>query len=561
MQFFEHLKIAQKLTLSFFVLVAVVVLMAIVSFSAINDIKSADQESEQSWKFDHAYQLYQQSFSEQRQGLLHYLLTGDRAGLEKYTESEVVMGTYFTELQQLSAHNAELSSLVNRLAALKQEWKSQFAEKQIQLMRNYLSVNEARAIEVTGLPQEVIAHFDETAQLLSQKLNAVISASIEMKASAITRFSITIIVSIAVLVAVAIFFGLALSKVIAGPIGRITHTMSQLADGNLDVEIDDCERKDEIGGMARAVKVFKENAIVQRELQSKEAEKQEQDRLRHERMDQLAADFDQKMQNGLSIVSHSVTNVTNSASTMAGNAVETGALSQDASIAIEEASANIQTVSSASTQLTSSISEISRQMGQASEVSQAAVQEIERTNTRVIALNEAANSIGQVVQIISDIADQTNLLALNATIESARAGEAGKGFAVVASEVKNLAKQTGQATEEITQKVNEIQNETGAAAEAVLGIGETIRTINQLTGAVATAVEEQGAATSEIARNVDEAAQGANQVSSVMQSVAQAADETGKLAEGQKSIIEELGHNNEGLKNDISTFLTAVKSL
>lgn len=561
MQFIRHMKIAQKLSLSFSILIAVSVLMAIVSFTSINDIKSADTESENARELGYTYQLYQQSFAEKRQGLLYYLLTGDRSGLKKYNNFTPITAKHFADLEKLSKNNTDLSLLVGKLSQFYKEWTDKFASEQIKLMRNYLTVNQARAIEVTGLPQEVIANFEKTAEQLSKKLDETVAQSVEMKSTAIARFSTTIIVSIGVLILAAIFFAFTLTKVIAGPIGRITEMMGQLADGKLDIDVHGADRKDEIGGMAKAVEVFKRNAIKQKEMQTKEAEKQEQERIRHEKMEQLAKEFDDKMKNGLSVVTDSVSNVMESSSVMAGNAVETQTLSQDAAAAIEEASANIQTVSAASTELTSSISEISRQMAQTSEVSRAAVADIETTNGRVVALNEAADSIGQVVQIISDIADQTNLLALNATIESARAGEAGKGFAVVASEVKNLATQTGQATEEIRLKVSEIQNETGAAAEAVLGIGTTIRKIDELTAVVAGAVEEQGAATSEIARNVDEAAQGTSQVSAVVQSVAQAADETGKLAEGQKGIVEELGQNNEVLKNDISDFLNAVKTL
>ncbi|WP_417820883.1 methyl-accepting chemotaxis protein [Terasakiella sp.] len=561
MQFLRHMKIAQKLSLSFSILIVVTVLMAIISFSAINEIKSAEHESENAHEMETTYQLYQQAFSEQRQGLLYYLLTGDRAGLKEFNDFGVVVTKHFKRLKDLSKNSKNVDGQVNKLGEYYGEWVTLYASEQIRLMRNYLTVNQARAVEVTGLPQGVISKFDHTAQELSRNLMEIAKEALATKEAAMTRFSTTIIVSVGLLIVAAIFFGIVLTRVIAGPIGRMTNVMGDLAAGQLDTVVNGADRRDEIGGMAKAVEVFKQNAIEQREMQAKEAEQQELERRRHEKLEELAKNFDEKMRIGLDIVSRSVAEVMESASTMAGNAVETGALSQDASTAIEEASSNIQTVSAASTELSSSIDEISRQMSQASEVSRAAVSEVEMVNTRVVALNEAAVSIGQVVQIISDIAEQTNLLALNATIESARAGEAGKGFAVVASEVKNLATQTGQATDEISRKIDEIQRETGSAADAVLGIGETIRRIDELTAVVAAAVEQQGAATSEIARNVDEAAQGANEVSNVVLSVAKAAEETGKLAEGQQVTVSDLGNNNDGLKNDISSFLNAVKQI
>ncbi|MFD2205655.1 methyl-accepting chemotaxis protein [Kiloniella antarctica] len=561
MQFFRHLKIAHKLVASFTLLVAVTLLMAIVSFSAINDIKSADQESETARNLEGAYQLYKQSFASQRQGLLYYLLTGDRTGLNQYNDYSVTTAEHYKKLEELSQGQKKLSQLIGALSGHYQVWMTDFASTQINLMRNYLTVNQARAIEVSGQPQAAIAQFDMAAADLSAELNMILQQSVEVKESASNRFTITIIASISLLAFAAIFLAIALTRALATPLSRITSKMSDLANGELDIDIQGSERRDEIGGMVRAVEVFKQNALEQRAMRAQEAEKQEVERQRHEGMERLTRDFDKTMTEGLKVVSNSVFEVSESAKTMVGNATETGALSQDASAAIEEASANIQTVSAATTELTSSISEISRQMNQTSEVSQAAVDEIAHANSRVVALNEAAKSIGQVVQIISDIAEQTNLLALNATIEAARAGDAGKGFAVVASEVKHLATQTGKATEEIGVKVSEIQNETESAAAAVLGIGDTIRKIDELTAAVAGAVEEQGAATSEIARNVEEAAQGANQVAGVVLQVAKAADDTGKLAETQQTVVGEMGRNNDSLKKDISVFLNEVKAL
>ncbi len=561
MQFLNNMTIAKKLTLVFSVIIAVAILMSAVSFYEINAIKSSDQESRDAQHLGETYISYEASFAEQRQGLLYYLLTGDRTGLKQYNDLKPRTAALFEDLKALSANNAEISALVAELDTYFVQWTNQYATQQIDLMRNYLTVNQARAIEVTGEPRAVLAQFNAVAAQLKQRVAEITEQTTQKKDAAFTEFTVSIIISIVILILIAVIAGLTLTRIIAGPIGRMTHTMGDLAEGNLEVEIGGIERKDEIGGMAAAVEVFKKNAIEQREMQAKEAEKQETERLRHEKMNYLTQDFDGKMQSGLAVVTDSVTNVAASAGTMASNASETGTLSQSASTAIEETSGNIQTVASATTELTASITEISHQMTLTSEVSQAAVTQIETTNTRVIALNEAAESIGQVIQIISDIAEQTNLLALNATIESARAGEAGKGFAVVASEVKNLATQTGKATEEISQKIDEIQNETGAAAEAVLDIGKTIRKIDELTAAVAAAVEEQGAATSEIARNVEEAALGASEVARVVQSVATAADETGNLANSQTSVVDELGVNNDGLKTEIRTFLDSVKAL
>ena len=561
MDIIRNIKISSKLTISFAILIAISLIMAIVAFTAVRTIEQAEQDTATARDLGHTYLRYQATFADQRQGLLFYLLTGDRSGLAQFNDLAPEVMRVHASLRELAVRDEKISSLVDQLDAHYQSWNNQYAAEQIRLMRNYLTVNQARAIEVTGEPQSVIGEFETVAHELRQILETISAAAKSRQESALAQFQWTIIISIFSLIVAAILLGLLLTRSIARPIGRMTHVMGDLAGGNLETEIQGADRKDEIGGMALAVEVFKQNAIEQRRLQAADAEKQQQERQRHVKMEALTKEFDEKMGNGLRLVSRSMELVASSSETMAGNATETGTLSQTASAAVEQTGMNIQTVSSATTELSSSIGEISRQMTETSRVSNEAVTEIEQTNQRVIALNEAAASIGQVVQIISDIAEQTNLLALNATIESARAGEAGKGFAVVASEVKNLANQTGQATEDIRRQIQEIQGETQSAAQAVLEIGETIRKVNDLTASIASAVEEQGAATNEIARNVEEASSGTNQVSEVVQEVATAAEETGKLAESQNEVVAELNQNNDRLKDDIDQFLKDVNAL
>lgn len=589
MQFLRHMKIAKKLTVSFALLIAITLIMAVVSFTAINDIRQADQDNKTAQELGNTYVSYQRAFSAQRQNLLSFLLTGDRGEAENYAAQSEKVATLHEALVEKSVELSVILGLVSELGTAYTEWEEKFASEQIRLMRNYLTVNQARAIEVSGEPAILIDQFEAVIEKLSAELGVISRQATYLKDSAIFRFSTTIIIGMVILLGLAVGLGLALTRAIAEPIARVTNVMSDLAKGNLEVDIHGNDRRDEIGDIARAVEVFRENAIEQRRLQANEKEekealaaamdslkekeaqesearardqeKQKKEHARTEEMGRMTQSFDEKMTSGLDVVTKSMLAVSQSANTMLVNAENTQKLSQTASSSIDAASGNIQTVSSATTELSASIGEISRQMSRASEVSRTAVTEIETTNSRVEALNEAAVSIGQVIQIISDIANQTNLLALNATIESARAGEAGKGFAVVASEVKNLATQTSKATEDISVKIAEIQSETSAAAKSVLGIGDTIRIIDELTAAVASAVEEQGAATSEIARNVERASQGTSEVASVVSEVASAAADTEKLAEDQREIVEGLTRNNEVLKEDIGKFLSGVKAI
>lgn len=561
MKFLENLKISRKLAMVFSLLIAMSVLTAVLAFSAIEEIKSAEAESQRAEELGDVYLEYERAFALKRQGLLFYLLTGDRTGLDQFNEMSPRVSAAAETLRQESTDLAAIAALVDTLTVEYQTWSNKYAAEQVRLMSNYLTVNQARAIEVTGEPQAAIDAFSATAAQLEQELAAISDAAAATRAAALENFSMTMYVSIALVILIAVAAAISLSRSIATPIGEMTKLMGLMAGGNLDVEVSGTGRKDEIGDMAAAVEVFKKNGLEQREQQAREAEAQARENERHKKMGEYTRAFDSEMQTGLRVVEKSVNSVRDSSTTMATNAQNTTGLSRDAAAAIEEANSNIQTVASATQELSSSIQEISSQMSQTSAVSRAAVDEVDATNARVGALNEAAESIGQVIQIIDEIAEQTNLLALNATIEAARAGEAGKGFAVVASEVKSLATQTSKATEEISQKIAEIQGETGAAAKAVLEIGNTISKIDELTAVVASAVEEQGAATNEIAQNIEQAAAGTQTVAQVVASVSNAADETGQLADGQQGVVTDLSESNRRLKSEIDQFLDNVRAL
>jgi len=220
----------------------------------------------------------------------------------------------------------------------------------------------------------------------------------------------------------------------------------------------------------------------------------------------------------------------------------------------------VQTVAAATEELSSSVNEISRQVSESSRIANVAVDEANKTNITVAGLSDAAQKIGEVVGLINNIASQTNLLALNATIEAARAGEAGKGFAVVASEVKNLANQTAKATEDIQGQVGQMQSVTGTAVDAIKGITGTIQRMSEITTTIASAVEEQGAATREIARNVQQASTGTREVSSNIGGVTQAAGETGHMAGSVLGATKELSRQTDRLRQEVDAFVRRVRT-
>jgi methyl-accepting chemotaxis protein len=349
-------------------------------------------------------------------------------------------------------------------------------------------------------------------------------------------------IAMAVVAAVVAALATLIGRGISGPIGAMTASMGRLADGDLEVDIPAQGQTNEIGKMAQAVQVFKENAHkVRRMEQEREADTRRSQRKVQSELRALNNAMDEEVQEAVSSVTEKTDEMQASAQGMAATAEETSRQATAVAAASEQASTNVQTVASAAEELSSSIAEISRQVAQSSQIAATAVTDAQYTDQKIQGLAEASSKIGEVVALITDIAEQTNLLALNATIEAARAGDSGKGFAVVASEVKNLANQTARATDEIAGQIGGIQSATQEAVTAIQGIGKTIGSIDEIASTIAAAVEEQGAATQEIARNVEQAAAGTREVSENISGVTQAAGETGEVATKQLTISNEVG--------------------
>ncbi|CAA6604734.1 Methyl-accepting chemotaxis protein [Rhodospirillaceae bacterium LM-1] len=357
--------------------------------------------------------------------------------------------------------------------------------------------------------------------------------------------------------AVAVF----VSRSIINPIAAMTMVMNRLKSGERTVDVPYTAKHDEVGEMARAVEVFKQNLIEVEKMQvEQERLKHESEEKQHQLILDMADNFEKSVLNIVTAVSGSATELHASAQSLSAMAEQTHRQAAAVAAASEEASANVQTVASAAEELSSSIQEITHRVEDSAKVSSGAVEEATKVNSRVQGLAGAVAKIGEVVSLITDIASQTNLLALNATIEAARAGDAGKGFAVVANEVKSLANQTAKATDEIGAQIAAVQNATHEAVQGIEGITNTISKISEIASAIATAVEEQGAATAEISRSVQQASAGTNEVSANISGVTQASTETGSAASQVLDAAQGLSGQSEHLREDVSRFIAHLRA-
>lgn len=364
-------------------------------------------------------------------------------------------------------------------------------------------------------------------------------------------------------VGVAALLAWLLGRSVSRPLGRLEAAMTSLAGGDLSVSlsVSDTDRGDEIGRMARAVGVFKDNAGRIAALQlEQQAERQRAVEDRRQALVRLADQFDTEVRGVVNAVATAGGDMGAAARKVSGTAGAATEQSGAALIEAEQATANVQSVAAAIEEMAATGSEISRQVSRAATISREAAEEGRRTNDTVAGLAAAAQKVGDVVKLIQDIAAQTNLLALNATIEAARAGDAGKGFAVVAGEVKSLANQTARATEDIRAQIASIQAESSAALAAIRGISATVHGVEEIAAAISSTVDQQGSAILEVSGNIQQAAARTEQVASHLRRMAAGLGENGAAADAVLTAADLLGHQASVLRREVDSFLGTVRA-
>lgn len=504
------------------------------------------------------------SAADMETGMRGYLLAGREEFLEPYKGGATRFDALIKELRETVSDNPAQVTLLDEIKINIDGWRNDVVEPMIDLRTKIGNaktmddmadlVGEARGKQYFDRFRQLMAEFKAEEQALMEQRQA---SNVETEQTAFTVIISSIVGAIIIGLTIAWFIG----GGIAGPIGRMTAAMRQLAEGDTSVEITGTERGDEVGDIAKATQVFKDNAIEKSRLEASQAdaEKRAAEEARNAQL-KMAADLETNVKSVIQTIAGAATEMRATAESMASTAGQASEQSNIVAGATEEASANVQTVAAASEELSSSIEEISRQVTSSREITETAQETSVRATTAIQELSDMAQKVGDVVNLITDIAEQTNLLALNATIEAARAGEAGRGFAVVASEVKGLAEQTAKATDEIASQIKSMQSATDNSVSAIEEIRGVVGQLGETAITIATAVGQQSASTQEISHSAQQAATGTQEVANNIESVRSAVSETGSAASEVLEAASGLSQQSEALDRQIDVFLSDIRA-
>jgi len=545
-----------------FVAIALMMVLGLTSSKSIDKVINLNQNLVNK-ELAGNFKLYQiQGNLEQINGKLFQLMTkhaaGNKVDITKSVEGlkkdidgvssalEVYKAEYAADSQKAKIDGA-ITNIKDYKGAV--EFVGSFLEMDFKSAVSFLAPFENMTTSLMTLFDDLKKQSTENVKVIESQIGETVG---ETKDLAVIM---TIVAALAVLI-----LGVSIAVSTVRSIRLIGETTEKLAKGNHDVDIKKLARSDELNSIVSSLSVFKENSIRNKQLEEDQKQAEVRDAEKKKAlMKKFADDFEASIISIVNSLITSTTKMTTTAEKMTAISNQTAHQASVVTAASEQAASNVKTVSNTTDELSSSINEISKQVTEEHHITRQAVVEVNDANKDINDLADSARRISEVVSLITDIANQTNLLALNATIEAARAGDAGKGFAVVASEVKNLANQTAKATEDISSQISDVQSKTNSAVSAIGRIGGVIKKIDEISTVIASAVEEQGAATSEISRNVERASQGTFDVSNNIAGVTQAASQAGDAANQVLLASRDLNEQVNKLKNEVTNFIEKIR--
>lgn len=491
--------------------------------------------------------------------MISFLNSGDLSKKEAHEKILASLFPLMDKSQSLTDDQKILAALSDLKKELRQ-WEDDIASKQADFMHSPQTVDMARLLESSeeneAIWKKVYADFDALFEELGV-LTQVKSAELDRIMMLTTRASVVgLILTLVASLGACVFVVFLVSR----PLQNLVLSTNALVQKDWGADISGVDREDEIGQMAKALLLFRDNGVENEKLTMAQKEDDQKRLQRARSIEEMVENFRKESSEVTHALEGATHKMSDSSVKMNEIANNTNQLSEEVSRSAQSAGQNVNSVSAATEQLTASIREISNQLSNTNTMAQNAKSVSLETVNNIKSLEVSASEIGGVIEIISEIAEQTNLLALNATIEAARAGDAGKGFAVVASEVKSLANETAQATEKVRTQIAKIQGETGEAVTFIERISKSVEELTESMTAIAAAMEEQTSATQEISRNVSEASQGTDSVVQSIGSVSSATQETQETSQMVGQIADELKQRSNTLKESIDAFISSIQA-
>lgn len=554
---FGSLSIQAKLLGSLLLIILIAVISGGFIFFSVSQANKAVLELEKiSSLRDRVIVVEELALSTQRY-MSSFISSGDLTERESYLEYSKKVEDQFAKVD---AYIPEVKSNMDNFERAFRQWQEQIAAKQIEYMRSPSTVDLARLLEASQDNHKLWDEIEHDARAATTLLKEKNTYQSEHLNDIMLKTRLAVITSIVLTVLITIGASVFIIFMVSKPLQRLVVSTNALVRKEWKTEIDGVTRKDEIGQMANALVLFRDNGIENERLMAEQQVEDEKRLTRARNIERMVDEF----RNESSQVTQALESVTNEMSlssvTMSDIANKTNKLSEDVARSAQSAGQNVNNVSAATEELTASIQEISQQLANTNRMAQEAQGISSSTVEKMQVLENSASEIGSVIGIISDIAEQTNLLALNATIEAARAGDAGKGFAVVASEVKNLASETAKATEQVQAQIERIQNDTGEAVDFIQRISKSIEELTDNMTAIAAAMEQQTSATQEISRNVSEASHGTSDVVQNIGDVSESTRQTQETSANVSDIATELSQKSDALKRSIDSFIKNIQA-